>query len=155
MVRVVRGFGIVALALAAACSKGGSDGGNAGSSGTSGGSGGDVKSADGVVASVKPGAVQVKTQDGRMLSFPMRDKIKVTLGGGEASSAVVTEGAPVRVAYKGDEAKPEVVSIDVEPKVRAGSDKGQPPAAGRYEAQGGNQGDAQGRPPQPAAPRSR
>jgi hypothetical protein len=144
----VRGWVVAALALAAACGRGGS-GGNAGSAGSAGGNG--VRSADGVVASVKEHAVQVKTQDGRVLDFKMKDDVKVTLGGAEASStAVVSEGAPVRVAYKGDQ----LVSIDVEPKVRAGSaasegsGAGQPPAPGRFDAQGGNQGDAHARPPQ-------
>jgi hypothetical protein len=136
---------VVALALAAACSKGGSGGGNAGSSGSSGD---DVKSADGVVASVAPGKLQVRTQDGRTLAFPMRDDTKVTLGGGEASTAVVTEGAPVRVSFKGSDAAPDVVSVDVEPKIHAGN-TGQPPAAGKYQANGGNEGDAHARPPQP------
>ncbi len=122
MVRFVRGIGIVALAAAAACSKGGS-GGNAGSSGSAADSG--LKSADGVVASVKQDDVQVKTKDGKVLQFKMKDETKVTLGGGEASSAVVTEGAPVRVAFKGDEQKPDVVSVDVEPAVRAGSAAGE------------------------------
>ncbi len=135
---------IAALALAAACSKGGS-GGNAGSSGSSAGEG--VRSADGVVASVSKGTVRVKTKDGRVLQFPMSDDTKVTLGGGEASAAVVTEGAPVRVAFRGDERKPDVVSIDVEPAVRAGSAGGNPPAAGRFDAEAGNQGDAHARPP--------
>ncbi len=144
MVRVVRGFAVVALALAAACSKGGS-GGNAGSSGSARES--EVRSADGVIASVKDRAVQVKTKDGRVLGFTMKDDTKVTLGGGEASSAVVAEGAPVRVAFKGDEQKPEVVSIDVEPAVRAGSGAGKPPAPGRFDAEAGNEGDAHARPP--------
>jgi ABC-type Fe3+-hydroxamate transport system substrate-binding protein len=143
MARFVRRFGIVALALAAACSKGGS--GNAGSSGSSADTA--VKSADGVVASVKSNDVQVKTKDGRVLQFKMKDETKVTLGGGEASHAVVSEGAPVRVAYKGDEQKPEVVSVDVEPAVRGGSGEGKPPAAGRFDAEAGNQGDAHAKPP--------
>jgi len=148
--RRLRGWAIAVAVAAAACSKGGS-GGNAGSSGSAGG---DVKSADGVVASVKEHQVSVRTQDGRTLQFPMKDDTKVTLGGGEASSAVVTEGAPVRVAFKGDERKPDVVSIDVEPKGRAGSvggssGAGQPPASGRFQAEGGNEGDAHARPPQP------
>jgi hypothetical protein len=145
----VRGLGIVALAVAAACGK------------LSGGKGGpDVRSADGVVASVKEHAVQVRTQDGRTLDFPMKDDVKVTLGGGEASTAVVTEGAPVRVAYRqhGDRDR-ELVSIDVEPKGRAGNagsvgGAGRPPASGRFQAEGGNEGDAHARPPQPGAPRS-
>ncbi len=134
----------VAVALAAACSKGGS-GGNAGSSGSSNDPG--VKSADGIVASVGKDTVQVKTKDGRVLQFPMKDDTKVTLGGGEASTAVVTEGAPVRVSFKGDEKKPDVVSIDVEPAVRAGSAEGNPPASGRFDAEAGNQGNAHARPP--------
>jgi hypothetical protein len=141
MVRYLRGLGVVAVALAAACGKG------------SGGGAGGVKSADGVVASVKEHAVSVKTQDGRTLDLPMKDDVKVTLGGGEASSAVVTEGAPVRVAYRehgGD--RRELVSIDVEPKGRAGGaastgGAGEPPAEGRFSAQGGNEGDAHARPP--------
>ncbi len=141
--RLLRRSVVVALALAAACSKGGS-GGNAGSSGSAGS---DVKSADGVVASVTKDKVQVRTQDGRTLAFPMKDDTKVTLGGGEASTAVVTEGAPVRVSFKGSETSPDVVSIDVEPKIHAGN-AGQPPAAGKFEANGGNQGDAHARPPQ-------
>jgi hypothetical protein len=114
-----------------------------------------VKTADGVVAGVKEHQVQVRTQDGRVLAFPMKDDTKVTLGGGDASPAVVTEGAPVRVAFKGDESKPEVVGIDVEPKggggKPTGTDRGagQPPAPGRYDAEGGNAGDAHARPPQP------
>ncbi len=149
MSRHLRGWAVAAAVAAAACSKGGA-GGNAGSTGSAGGS--DMKSADGVVASVKEHKVEVRTQDGRTLQFPMKDDTKVTLGGGDASSAVVTEGAPVRVSYKGDESKPDVVSIDVEPKVRAGSSSGnagQPPSAGRFDANGGNQGDAHERPPQP------
>lgn len=150
---------MVVAVVAAACSRGGSPG-NAGSGGSSGGS--DVKSADGVVASVKEHQVQVKTQDGRVLDFMLKDDTKVTLGGGEASSAVVTEGAPVRVAFKGDPGKPDVVSVDVEPKVRAGSGgagsaasgAGQPPAPGRYDAEGGNVGDAHARPPQPNGQKS-
>jgi hypothetical protein len=144
MARFVRGFGVVVLAVAAACSKGGS-GKNAGSTGSSGDSA--VRSADGVIASVKDNAVQVKTRDGRVLGFKMKDDTKVTLGGGEASSAVVTEGAPVRVSFKGDEQKPEVVAIDVEPAVRAGSGAGSPPAAGRFDAQGGGDGNAHTKPP--------
>ncbi|HEX9049269.1 MAG TPA: hypothetical protein VF841_01930 [Anaeromyxobacter sp.] len=144
MARFVRGFGALALALAAACSKGGS-GGSAGSSGSSGDAG--LRSADGVVASVKQHDLQVKTKDGRVLQFKMKDETKVTLGGGEASSAVVTEGAPVRVAFKGDGGTPDAVSIDVEPAVRAGSAEGKPPAAGRFDAEAGNQGDAHARPP--------
>ncbi len=127
----------VAVAAAAACSKGGP-----------GGAG--VKSADGVIAAVKEHEIDVRTQDGRVLRFPKKDDTKVTLGGGEASSAVVTEGAPVRVSFRGDEKSPDVVSIDVEPKVRGSSgNAGQPPAAGRFQAEGGNQGDAHARPPQP------
>jgi hypothetical protein len=148
----VRGWVVAALALAAACGRGGS-GGNAGSAGSAGGNG--VRSADGVVASVKEHAVQVKTQDGRVLDLRMKDDVKVTLGGAEASStAVVSEGAPVRVSYKERRDGNDLVSIDVEPKVRAGapgsegSGAGQPPATGRFEAQGGNQGDAHARPPQ-------
>ncbi len=144
MARFVRGFGVAALAVAAACSRGGS-GGNAGSSGSAGGNG--VKSADGVVASVKQDDVEVRTKDGKVLRFKLRDDTKVTLGGGEASTAVVTEGAPVRVAFKGDETKPDVVSVDVEPAVRAGSAEGKPPAAGRFDAEAGNEGDAHARPP--------
>jgi hypothetical protein len=135
---------VVALALAAACSSKGGSGGNAGSSGSSEG---DVRSADGVVASVAKGKLEVRTQDGRTLAFPMKDDTKVTLGGGEASSAVVTEGAPVRVSFKGSDTSPVVVSVDVEPKIHAGN-TGQPPAAGKYEANGGNEGDAHARPPQ-------
>ncbi len=146
MVRHLRGWVVAVAVVAAAGCKGGS-GGNAGSSGSGGG--GDVKSADGVVASVKEHQVEVRAQDGHVLRFAMKDDTKVTLGGGEASAAVVTEGAPVRVAFKGDEGKPDVVSIDVEPKVRAGSAAaGQPPASGRFQAEGGNQGDAHARPPQ-------
>ncbi len=133
MARFVRAWGVVALALAAACSKG------------SGGAG--VRSADGVIASVKKDDVQVKTKDGHVLQFKMKDDTKVTLGGGEASTAVVTEGAPVRVAFKGDEQKPDVVSVDVEPAVRSGSAEGKPPAAGRFDAEAGNQGDAHAKPP--------
>ena len=144
MARFVRGFGVVAVALAAACSKGGS-GGNAGSSGSSADVA--VKSADGVVASVKSNDVQVRTKDGRVLQFKMKDDTKVTLGGGEAPTAVVSEGAPVRVAFRGEEQKPEVVSIDVEPAVRAGSGEGKPPAPGRFDAEGGNVGDAHAKPP--------
>ncbi len=151
MARFVRGVGVVALALAAACSRGGS-GGDAGSRGSAGR--GDLKSADGVIAAVRKDSVQVRTPDGRTLDFPMSEDTKVTLGGGEASSAVVTEGAPVRVAFKGDEKKPDVVSIDVEPKIHAGGDAGRPPASGRFDAQGGNQGDAHARPPQPGGERS-
>ncbi len=144
MARFVQGVAVAVLALAAACSKGGS-GGNAGSTGSAGDSG--LKSADGVIASVKKDDVQVKTKDGHVLQFKMKEDTKVTLGGGEASTAVVTEGAPVRVAFKGDESKPDVVSVDVEPAVRAGRAEGKPPAAGRFDAEAGNQGDAHARPP--------
>ncbi|HET8541826.1 MAG TPA: hypothetical protein VFL83_18255 [Anaeromyxobacter sp.] len=141
---VRRIIAVVALASALACSRGGS-GGNAGSSGSAGGEG--VRSVEGVVAAVTQDAVQVKTEDGRVLDFPMRDDTKVTLAGGEASTAVVTEGAPVRVSFREKAKGNEVVTIDVEPKARAGSAAGQPPAAGPLDANAGNQGDAQGKAP--------
>jgi ABC-type Fe3+-hydroxamate transport system substrate-binding protein len=133
MTGFVRGFAVVAVALAAACSRGGS-GGNAGSSGSAASEG--TRSADGVVASVSEGAVKVKTQDGRVLDFPMKDDVKVTLGGGEASSAVVTEGAPVRVSFKEGGKGNELVSIDVEPREGSGGAATAPPPAGSAAGQG-------------------
>ncbi len=129
MTRIGRWGWVVAVALAGACS---------------GKGGAPTRSADGVVAAVGDHDVKVKVRDGRVLDFPMKENVKVMLGGGEASRAVVTEGAPVRVAYRGEN---DLVSIDVEPAIRAGSGEGKPPASGRFDAEAGNQGNAHTRPP--------
>jgi hypothetical protein len=85
----------------------------------------DLVSVTGVVADVKEKALQVRTDDGRMLNFAMNDGVAVTLGGGESQPAVLTEGAPVRVSYKPKGGGADLVSIDVEPQ--APESKGQAP----------------------------
>ncbi len=76
----------------------------------------ETASATGVVSAVGPTDVQVKTDDGRQLALRMGDDVKVTLAGGEAQRAVITEGAPVRVSFDGKK----LVAVDVEPKARGG-----------------------------------
>lgn len=85
----------------------------------------DLVSVTGVVSEVKEKAVQVRTDDGRVLDFAMGDAVAVTLGGGESQPAVITEGAPVRVSYKPKGSGADLVSIDVEPQ--APGSKGEAP----------------------------
>jgi ABC-type Fe3+-hydroxamate transport system substrate-binding protein len=83
---------------------------------------GEVLTTSGVVAVVKEDGVQVKTDDGRVLNLALGKETKVTLAGGEADIAVVSEGAPVRVSYKPTEKGGAAVTIDVEPNApKAGS----------------------------------
>jgi ABC-type Fe3+-hydroxamate transport system substrate-binding protein len=97
---------------------------------TTSGSHADLVSVTGMVSSVKEREVQVTTDDGRVLDFPVDDAVAVTLGGGESRPAVITEGAPVRVSYRPRGGGVDLVSIDVEP---AGAEpsvgtRAQPPA---------------------------
>lgn len=123
----------VGVALAAAL--------GAGCRGSGGSAEADLRSAEGVVAGVSERAVQVRTPDGSVLEFPLREGVEVTLGGGESSRAVVTEGAPVRVSYRDAGEENELVRIDVEPRARSG-DTGEVPAQGPFEAIQGDAGDA-------------
>ncbi len=109
-------------------------------------SSGPVMSVTGVVSGVKEEVVQVTTDDGRVLDFKLDDAVAVTLAGGEAQPAVVTEGAPVRVSYRPEGRGADLVSIDVEPQATnargetASPPEGDPPAVpGR--AAGRPQGD--------------
>ena len=95
---------------------------------------GDAVSVTGVVSAGKERAVQVKTDDGRVLDFGLDDAVVVTLAGGEAESAVITEGAPVRVSYRPQGSGADLLSIDVEPQATdakgetKASPQGDPPA---------------------------
>lgn len=100
-----------------------------GGKGKAEGAPGKVVSVDGVVEGVKPDAVRVKTDDGKVLAFAMRDDVTVTLAGGEAQAAVVTEGAPVRLSYRPRGSGGELVSIDVEPQGASGGGQARAPAA--------------------------
>lgn len=113
---------VVAAAAFAACRGASGCGGNESAPKATGATGGTV-SAMGVVSGVQPDQVQVKTSDGRRLALRMRDDVKVTLAGGEAQSAVITEGAPVRVSYKPSGDGGELVAVDVEPKTGGGDAK--------------------------------
>lgn len=106
------------------------------------GDGGTV-SVTGVVTGVAPDKVQVKTDDGRELAFDMSDAVSVTLAGGESQSAVITEGAPVRVSYRPKGSGGDAVTIDVEPQATNGRGEAKgvpqrdPPADPNRARQGG------------------
>ncbi len=100
-------FGVLVAAAALAACRGG-------------GGRGDTVSVTGVVSAVLPHAVRVRTDDGRQLALDLTDHVAVTLAGGEAQTAVITEGAPVRVSYRPKGAGGELVSVDVEPQARNG-----------------------------------
>lgn len=82
---------------------------------------GELVSVTGVVARVEENGFQVRTDDGQVLSLALRSTAAVTLAGGEAQSAVITEGAPVRVSYRPKGSGGEAVSVDVEPQATTGT----------------------------------
>ncbi len=103
----------------------------------------DTVSVTGVVSKVAPDKVQVKTEDGRELAFNMSDAVSVTLAGGQSQTAVITEGAPVRVSYRPKGAGGDAVTIDVEPQATNGRGEAKdvpqrdPPADPNRARQGG------------------
>ncbi len=102
----------------------------------------EVVTASGVVAVVKEDGVQVKTDDGRILNLALDKETKVTLAGGEAQLAVVSEGAPVRVSYKPTGKGGSAVAIDVEPnapKAPSSNAQGQPAAQPKGAAPAGGE----------------
>jgi hypothetical protein len=117
---------LVSAALAlVACSKGGGDAKDAKRNGEAAT---DTVSVTGVVAAVEPDKVRVTTDDGRQIALKMSQTVSVTLAGGEAESAVITEGAPVRVSYRPKGSGGDLVTIDVEPQAAKarGETKGVP-----------------------------
>jgi hypothetical protein len=83
----------------------------------------------GVVASADENRVEVTTDDGRRLALRMTPNVSVTLAGGQAEAAVITEGAPVRVSYRPQGSGGELVAVDVEPQAATapGGTKDAPP----------------------------
>jgi hypothetical protein len=118
---------LVAVAVALTACR--DDSGRASGRAKGNGEAGETVSATGVVSGVQPDRLQVKTEDGRQLALRMNDGVKVTLAGGEAQSAVITEGAPVRVSYRPKADGGDLVAVDVEPKgANAGGDAKPAPA---------------------------
>jgi hypothetical protein len=109
---------LVAAAMAIAACRGGGDGAKEREKAKA--ADGETVSVTGVVTGVAPDKVQVKTDDGRELAFKMSDAVSVTLAGGESQSAVITEGAPVRVSYRPKGSGGDAVTIDVEPQATNG-----------------------------------
>jgi ABC-type Fe3+-hydroxamate transport system substrate-binding protein len=109
-------IGVIAAAAAlavVACRKDGKEAKNGASSA-------ETVSVTGVVSGVDPDQVQVTTDDGRQLALKMNQTVAVTLAGGEAETAVITEGAPVRVSYRPKGSGGDLVTIDVEPQAANG-----------------------------------
>lgn len=111
-------FGVLVAAAVAlvSCSKGAGDAKDGKDAKRNGEAAADTVSVTGVVAAVDPDKVQVKTDDGREIALKMSQTVSVTLAGGEAESAVITEGAPVRVSYRPKGSGGDLVTIDVEPQ---------------------------------------
>lgn len=136
---------LVAAAVVVAACRDDAGGANGAGKGKASGEGSGTVSAMGVVSSVQPDKVQVKTADGRQLALKMSDGVKVTLAGGEAQTAVITEGAPVRVAYRPKGEGGELVTIDVEPKAGGSGGEAKPAPQGgeaKPAPQGGAPADA-------------
>lgn len=133
-------FGVIAAAAAlavVACRKDGNGEGKESASSA------QTVSVTGVVSGVDPDQVQVTTDDGRKLALKMNQAVAVTLAGGDAETAVITEGAPVRVSYRPKGSGGDLVTIDVEPQASNGrgelkGDTGQhdPPASPERAQQG-------------------
>jgi ABC-type Fe3+-hydroxamate transport system substrate-binding protein len=105
---------VAALALGA-CRK---DGG--GADGKDAAKPGEMVAVTGVITAVDERKVQVKTDDGRQLALNLNKTTSVTLAGGQAETAVITEGAPVRVSYRPQGSGGDLVTIDVEPQATNG-----------------------------------
>jgi ABC-type Fe3+-hydroxamate transport system substrate-binding protein len=80
----------------------------------------DTVSVNGVISAVEPDKVRVTTEDGRELALKLGEAVSVTLAGGQAEAAVITEGAPVRVSYRPKGSGGELVTVDVEPQATSG-----------------------------------
>jgi ABC-type Fe3+-hydroxamate transport system substrate-binding protein len=88
----------------------------------------DTVSVNGVISGVEPDKVRVTTDDGRELALKLGEAVSVTLAGGQAEAAVITEGAPVRVSYRPKGSGGDLVTVDVEPQATSarGEMKGVP-----------------------------
>jgi ABC-type Fe3+-hydroxamate transport system substrate-binding protein len=114
---------LIAAAMAlAACSKGASQAGGDGKKAEAkkAGEAGDSVSVSGVISAVEPDRVRVRTDDGRELALKLDEAVSVTLAGGKAETAVITEGAPVRVSYRPKGSGGDLVTVDVEPQATTG-----------------------------------
>jgi ABC-type Fe3+-hydroxamate transport system substrate-binding protein len=80
----------------------------------------DTVSVNGVISAVEPDEVRVTTDDGRELALKLGEAVSVTLAGGQAETAVITEGAPVRVSYRPRGSGGDLVTVDVEPQATSG-----------------------------------
>jgi ABC-type Fe3+-hydroxamate transport system substrate-binding protein len=81
----------------------------------------DTVSVTGVVSAVDPdNVVEVTTDEGRKLTLKMNEAMTVTLAGGAAQTAVIAEGAPVRVSYRPKGSGGDLVAVDVEPQATTG-----------------------------------
>jgi ABC-type Fe3+-hydroxamate transport system substrate-binding protein len=80
----------------------------------------DTVSVNGVISAVERDEVRVTTDDGRELALKLGEAVSVTLAGGQAETAVITEGAPVRVSYRPRGSGGDLVTVDVEPQATSG-----------------------------------